>query len=138
MNHLPQLILVVDDEKNIRLLFEEELTEVGYNVICAENGEEALTLFKTRHPDLVLLDLKMPGIHGVTVLEKLRETDKQTPVFVVTAHGAGSSLQRSQTEYTIREKNLNIIDYITKPVDLDDLVAKVKKAIGPPKIGQAG
>jgi CheY-like chemotaxis protein len=130
-----QLVLVVDDEKNIRLLFEEELTEVGYKIICAENGEEALRLFKDFQPDLVLLDLKMPGIHGVTVLEKIRELDKETPVIVVTAHGAGSSLQKSQAEYTFKKKNLNIVDYITKPVDLDDLVNKVKKTIGPPRIG---
>ena len=130
-----QLVLVVDDEKNIRLLFEEELTEVGYKIICAENGEEALRLFKDFQPDLVLLDLKMPGIHGVTVLEKIRELDKDTPVIVVTAHGAGSSLQKSQAEYTFKKKNLNIVEYITKPVDLDDLVSKVKKTIGPPRIG---
>ncbi len=128
-----QLILVVDDEKNIRLLFQEELAEVGYHIICAENGEEALRLFQEHKPDLVLLDLKMPGMHGVSVLENIRKTDKTTPVLVVTAHGAGSSIQRSQTEYTFKSRNLNIADYITKPVDLDDLVAKVKKTIGPPR-----
>ena len=129
-----QIILVVDDEKNIRLLFEEELKEKGYDVLTAENGEEAMQLFKKKNPDLILLDLKMPGMHGVATLEKIRELDKAIPVILVTAHGAGRPVQKSQTEYAIKEKHLNIADYITKPVDLDELTDKIKKIIGPPKV----
>ncbi len=126
-------ILVVDDEKNIRLLFEEELKEAGYTVLTAENGEEALKIFKKNSPDLILLDLKMPGLHGVATLEKIRELDKIVPVVVVTAHGAGRPVQKSQTEYAIKEKQLNIADYITKPVDMEELVSKIQVLIGSPK-----
>ena len=132
-----QLVLVVDDEKNIRLLFEEELKELGYDVMTAENGEEALQLFKKKRPNLVLLDLKMPGMHGVATLEKIRELDKTVPVIVVTAHGAGRPVQKSQTEYAIKEKQLEIVDYITKPVDLDELAEKIKKIIGSPRVQTA-
>lgn len=124
-------ILIVDDEKNIRLLFEEELKDFGYAVISAENGEIALQLFKQTNPDLILLDLKMPGMHGVETLEKIRELDKTVPVIIVTAHGAGKPIQKSQTEWAIKEKQLNISDYITKPVDLDELIDKIRKFIGP-------
>jgi CheY-like chemotaxis protein len=126
-------ILVVDDEKNIRLLFEEELIEAGYIVLTAANGEEALQVFKKTRPDLVLLDLKMPGMHGVAALEKIRELDKIVPVIVVTAHGAGRPIQKSQTEYAIKEKQLNIADYVTKPVDMEELVSKIKLLIGSPQ-----
>ena len=126
-------ILVVDDEKNIRLLFEEELKEAGYDILTAENGEEAVLVFKKSRPDLILLDLKMPGLHGVATLEKIRELDKSVPVIVVTAHGAGRPIQKSQTEYALKEKQLHIADYITKPVDLEELVSKIDSLIGSPK-----
>ena len=132
MAYSKKTILVVDDEKNIQLLFKDEISESGYDVITAGSGEEALKLFKQHKPSLVLLDLKMPGIHGVTALEKIRELDKNVPVIIVTAHGAGRPVQKSQTEHAIKEKKLEIVEYVTKPVDLDDLVAKIKDTIGPP------
>ncbi|MDI6783850.1 MAG: response regulator [bacterium] len=122
-------ILVVDDEKNIRMLFEDELTEAGFQVITAENGKEGLRLAQQAKPDLILLDIKMPDMHGVEVLKRLRETDITTPVIMVTAHGARSPLSRSMTEWAIRSKELNIADYITKPVDLEELIGKIKSIL---------
>jgi DNA-binding response OmpR family regulator len=126
---IDKTILVVDDEKNIRMLFEDELTEAGFQVITAEGGKEGLRLALQAKPDLILLDIKMPDMHGVEVLQKLREQDKTTPVVMVTAHGARSPVSRSMTEWAIRSKELNIADYITKPVDLDELIAKIKKIL---------
>jgi len=126
---LDKTILVVDDEKNIRTLFEDELTDAGFQVLTAENGKEGLRLAVQAKPDLILLDIKMPDMHGVEVLQKFRETDKTTPVIMVTAHGARSPVSRSMTEWVIRSKELNIADYITKPVDLDELITKIRQIL---------
>jgi DNA-binding response OmpR family regulator len=126
---IDKTILVVDDEKNIRMLFEDELVEAGFQVITAENGTEGLRLALQAKPDLILLDIKMPDMHGVEVLQKLREEDKTTPVIMITAHGARSTVSRSMTEWAIRSKELNIADYITKPVDLDELITKIKQIL---------
>jgi CheY-like chemotaxis protein len=80
-------ILVVDDEEDIRLLYQEVLEEEGYEVELAGGGEEALEKLKQWKPDLVTLDLKMPGIGGLEVLERIREQDKDIPVIICTAYG---------------------------------------------------
>ncbi len=79
-------ILVVDDETNIRLLLKEELTDEGYEVITAENGEEALKMIKENKPDLFTLDIKMPGEDGLSILRKIREIDYDLPVIICSAY----------------------------------------------------
>ncbi len=80
-------ILVVDDEENIRLLYRDELTEEGYKVELAANGIEALAKIETFRPDLVTLDVKMPGIDGIEVLRRIREKNRSLPVVLLTAFG---------------------------------------------------
>jgi DNA-binding response OmpR family regulator len=80
-------ILVVDDEEGIRQLYKEELQDEGYEVELAERGEEALEKISTAKPDAVILDLKMPGMGGLEVLERIREQDKDLPVIISTAYG---------------------------------------------------
>ena len=80
-------ILVVDDEEHIRLLYKEELEEEGYDVESAESGEEALEKLIQFRPDLVSLDLKMPGMGGMAALTRIREQDKELPVVICTAYG---------------------------------------------------
>ncbi|MBN1254203.1 MAG: response regulator [Deltaproteobacteria bacterium] len=80
-------ILVVDDEEGIRLLYKEELEEEGYEVELARGGEEALTKLSESKPDIVVLDLKMPGMGGMEVLERVRKQDKDLPVVICTAYG---------------------------------------------------
>jgi CheY-like chemotaxis protein len=75
-------ILVVDDEEAIRFLYKEELEEEGYEVELAEGGEEALEKLKSLKPDVVTLDLKIPGMGGVEVLDRIREQDKELPVVI--------------------------------------------------------
>jgi DNA-binding response OmpR family regulator len=80
-------ILVVDDEENIRLLFKGELEDDGYDVVMAGSGEEALILFDKFQPDLVTLDIKMPGMGGLKTLEQIREKSLDIPVILCTAFG---------------------------------------------------
>ncbi|MCD6292468.1 MAG: response regulator [Deltaproteobacteria bacterium] len=80
------LILVVDDEENIRLLYTEELEDEGYSVKSAASGEEALQMVTESKPDLVVMDIKMPGISGVDTLIKIKELDKNIPVILCSAY----------------------------------------------------
>jgi DNA-binding NtrC family response regulator len=79
-------ILVVDDEEGIRLLYKEELEEEGFNVELASNGEEALCAIERSIPDLMLLDIRMPGMDGIAVLRKVKERWKGLPVVLCTAY----------------------------------------------------
>ncbi len=108
-------ILVVDDEEHIRLLFKEELAEEGYEVELAEEGEEALEKLGHLRPDLVTLDLKMPGMGGLEVLRRIREQDKDLPVVICTAYG---DYKRDLTTWASDV-------YVVKSSDLSEL----KKAI---------
>ncbi|NTU43166.1 MAG: response regulator [Nitrospirales bacterium] len=78
-------ILVVDDEKNILKLYQTELMDVGYEVITAGSGKEAIEVFERESPDLVTLDIQMPGMDGIEVLRKLKELRKDVPIIMLTA-----------------------------------------------------
>ena len=79
-------ILVVDDEENIRILYSEELRDEGYDVIVASNAEEADIKIKESSPDLITLDIKMPGMDGIDFLRKVREHDKNIPIVMCSAY----------------------------------------------------
>jgi DNA-binding response OmpR family regulator len=80
-------ILVVDDEESIRFLYREELEDEGYRVITAADGEEAMRKVRKDKPDLITLDIRMPGMDGIEVLQRIREMDKEIPVIMSTAYG---------------------------------------------------
>ncbi|MFQ6079435.1 MAG: response regulator [Thermodesulfobacteriota bacterium] len=80
-------ILVVDDEENIRILYQEELEEEGYTVEVAAHGQEALEKVNIFRPDLVTLDIRMPGMDGVETLRKIREVQRNLPVILCSAYG---------------------------------------------------
>ena len=114
-------ILVVDDEENILTLFEDELTDAGYRVSTAGTGQKALDMIKDELPDLVILDIRMPDMHGLEVLSRIRENHKDLPVIMCTAvHGL-------KDDYTVWESHVS--GYLTKPIDLDDLVYKVQEVL---------
>ncbi|MCS7163907.1 MAG: response regulator [Thermodesulfovibrio sp.] len=79
-------ILVVDDEKNILMLYKAELEEEGYEVITANSGREAIELFETQKPDIVTLDIMMPDIDGIQVLRQLKQKNPNIPVIMLTAY----------------------------------------------------
>ncbi|GLI53123.1 response regulator [Thermodesulfovibrio yellowstonii] len=79
-------ILVVDDEKNILMLYKAELEDEGYEVITANSGKEAIELFETQNPDMVTLDIMMPDIDGIQVLRQLKQKNPNIPVIMLTAY----------------------------------------------------
>jgi len=80
-------LLVVDDEENIRMLFKEELEEEGYQVEAASNGLEALDKLKGSSFDLVVFDIKMPGMDGIQALNEIKNLNKDQPVILCSAYG---------------------------------------------------
>ncbi|MCM2356696.1 MAG: sigma-54 dependent transcriptional regulator [Geobacteraceae bacterium] len=114
-------ILVVDDEHLIRWSLEQNLTKQGYEVLTAGNGEDALKLLREEQPELVLLDIHMPGISGLEVLEKIKEFDEEIIVIMVTAHGG--------LETAVNAMRKGAYDYINKPFNLDEMAIVIKKAL---------
>jgi DNA-binding response OmpR family regulator len=80
-------ILVVDDEESIRLLYKEELEEDGFVVEVAKDGLEALKQVPLFKPDLITLDIKMPGLNGIETLKRIREMERQVPIVMCSAYG---------------------------------------------------
>lgn len=114
-------ILVVDDEENIRLLYEEELAEEGYEVSVAASAEEALAQIEAHRPDLITLDIRMPGVDGIEFLRLLRERDRDLPVIIVTAYG------EYKQDFSVWASDA----YVVKSADLDELKAVVRKILLP-------
>lgn len=79
-------ILVVDDEEHIRLLYKEEFEEEGYLVLVAGNGDEAILQVEKGSPDIVTLDIKMPGVDGITLARKIKEIKSDVPLIFVSAY----------------------------------------------------
>lgn len=114
-------ILVVDDEELIRWSLDQSLTEEGYEVIKAESGEEALEKVKVESPDLVFLDLQLPGITGMEALQKMKEINPHVIVIIITALGV--------VEMVVKAMKLGAYNYISKPFNLDELSIMVEKAL---------
>jgi DNA-binding NtrC family response regulator len=116
-------ILVVDDERDIRLLIQEILEDEGYQVDTAENGEKARALFAERAPDLVLLDIWMPDIDGISLLKEWSQSGRLgCPVVMISGHGT--------LETAVEATRLGAHDFIQKPLSLAKLLATVKQAMG--------
>jgi DNA-binding NtrC family response regulator len=81
-------ILVVDDEKNIRTLYEQELTEEGYNIILASNSDEAVEKYREGNIDLVVLDIKMEGKNGIDCLKEMMQENKNVKIIINTAYSS--------------------------------------------------
>ena len=116
-----KLILVVDDQKGMRLLFEEVLTHYGYRVATASDGAEALALLTKAQPDLILLDMKMPGLSGPETLLELRTHYPELPVIMITADVDDVNWARVE--------KLGLQGRLNKPFDLSDLVDIVARAL---------
>jgi two-component system response regulator AtoC len=116
-----QKILVVDDEHLIRWSLEQNLKKQGYDVFAAGTGEEALKVVREESPDLMLLDIQLPGISGLEVLEKVKEGEEEIIVIMVTALGV--------LETAVKAMRMGAYDYINKPFNLDELAIVIRKAL---------
>lgn len=112
-------ILVVDDEQSIRFLYREELEEDGYRVITAADGEEALRKVRKDKPDLITLDIRMPGMDGIEVLHRIREMDKEIPVIMSTAYG------EYRNDFNVWASDA----YVIKTANLGELKKTIKRLL---------
>ena len=116
-------ILVVDDERQIRRALGLNLTARDYQVVYADTGESAMQAAATEHPDLVLLDLGLPGVSGIGVIEALRGWSK-VPIIVLTARGD------EQSKVTALDAGAD--DYVTKPFGMVELLNRIHAALREP------
>lgn len=115
-------IMVVDDERDILTCLHEALSAEGYRVSAAISGAEALDLLARDTPDLIILDLRMPDISGVEVLQKLRRTHPKLPIIVC------SALRSYKTDFDIVSGNVSA--FLDKPLDLQEMIDTVGRLLG--------
>jgi len=101
-------ILVIDDEKATLKMFRLFLDVYGFDIFTAESGEEGLDVFDKEKPDIVLTDIKMPGMDGIEVLQQIKKRSPATEVIVITGHG--------DMDLAIQALNLDAADFINKPI----------------------
>lgn len=113
-------VLVVDDEKNLLVLLERVLKKEGYEVLSAANAEEALQVMDQSQVDIVLTDIKMPGMDGITLMDTIKKTDDSIEVIIMTAFAT--------LDTAINALKMGARDYIRKPFDIDEVVDAVHNA----------
>ena len=113
-------VLVVDDNSSFRMVISKELHNMGFQVETVDNGEEALRRISEDVFDVVLLDIRMPGMDGVAALEAIKEASPTAEVIMLTGYGT--------VENAIRSMKLGAYDYLTKPCQLDELEVTIRKA----------
>lgn len=114
-------ILIVDDDENICAAFQQFLEQEGHTAMIASNAEDAVRNVESEHPELAIMDIRMPGTDGLAALQRMKEQSPETYVVMMTAYGT------SQT--SIEAMRLGAFDYITKPFGLDDLRFVINKAL---------
>ena len=114
-------LLVVDDEDLLRNSLLKLLTMEGYSVLSASDGNEALGLIKENKFQLVITDLKMPGMSGMELIEEVRKLSPDTKVIILTAHGEWNTYLEAMEK--------GAFEYLNKPINKDDLFAAVKRAL---------
>jgi two-component system NtrC family response regulator len=116
-----ETILIVDDEKNYLVVLEALLSPEGYEIMTADNARSALRLIEESDLDLVLTDMKMPGVSGMELLEQCKKINPEVPVIMMTAYGT--------IEMAVQAMKKHAFDYITKPFQNEELKLTIKKAL---------
>lgn len=114
-------VLIVDDQFGIRILLNEVLQKEGYETFQAANGVQALEILNTKSPDLVLLDMKIPGMDGIEILKRMKAVEPDIRVLIMTAYGELDMIQEA--------KDLGALTHFAKPFDIDDIRTAVAKYI---------
>jgi adenylate cyclase len=119
--NMAKKILIVDDELEFAEMIQMRLEANGYDVITAPDGQTGYDAAEQQRPDLILLDVMMPGMDGFQTLRKLRRSDKTraTPVIMLTARGESSAIFKAQ--------ELGVMDYLIKPCDSQELLQLVRR-----------
>lgn len=111
-------ILIVEDEQKLSRVLELELNYENYETAIANNGKDALRLMEENDWDLVLLDIMLPELSGMEVLRRIRRTDEETPIILLTA--------RDQVYDKVSGLDLGANDYVTKPFEIEELLARIR------------
>jgi signal transduction histidine kinase len=114
-------LLLVDDEPGILKVLGISLADRGYQVLTAESGEQALRVFHETHPEVILTDIKMPGMDGIELLKRIKEESPNTEVIMITGHG--------EMELAIQSLKYDASDFITKPIDDEALDIALRRAL---------
>jgi len=114
-------VLVIDDDEMVLALVQKILTMEGFEALTTADGPQGLTIYKERRPDMVLLDLALPGMNGLEVLRRIRQLDPEARVIVVTGSGSNES-----AEVALK---YGAYDFVRKPVDYADFVRRIKAAL---------
>jgi DNA-binding response OmpR family regulator len=114
-------LLLVDDEDDFRDAARQALSRQGFDVTEANSGQRALELLADYRPEVVVLDLKMDGLDGISTLDRIRSFDKALPVMILTGHG--------RYEDALAGLRLGVVDFVQKPVDLKDLGNRIRKLV---------
>jgi len=114
-------VLIVDDDRQLLHSFEKLLTDEGYEVRTAETGEKGIEEVKKRVPDLVVMDVRMPGMSGLEAFERMRAIDPKLPVIIMTAFGT--------TETAIEATKAGAFDYVLKPFEIPDILGLIEQAL---------
>jgi signal transduction histidine kinase len=114
-------ILLVDDEEGIRNVLNITLTHAGFRVVLASDGDQGLAVFKALKPDIVITDIKMPGIDGIELLREIKQISPETEVIMITGHG--------DMDLAVKSLQYEAADFITKPIDSEELENSVGKAV---------
>lgn len=114
-------ILVVDDDKDLRFNLSNILKDEDYDVLAVEDGREALKAVQNNSPNLALLDVRLPGMNGMKILEKLKRIDKDLIIIMITAY--------VEVKDAVKAMKLGAFDYIIKPFDNEELILSIKRAL---------
>lgn len=114
-------ILIVDDEKNVLSSFKKIMTQDGYEIFTADNAEDGLSIARKGSIDLLIMDIRMPGMSGLEAFAKFKEIDPQMPIIIMTAFGT--------TETAIEAMQLGAYDYIIKPFEVPQMKSLIEKAL---------
>ncbi len=114
-------VLVVDDERSITSFLKQHFEREGYEVFTAESGEEGIDLYKSELPDIILLDINLPGISGIETLDALRKLSDDVIVIIISAHG--------DIETAVTAIKLGAYDFVEKPFDLNRISVLIKKSL---------
>ena len=112
-------LLLIDDEKQFVSTLSERLDLRGFEVKAVNDGEEGLKIVESNFPDLVILDLKMPGLSGIEVLTRIKSSHPDMPVILLTGYGS--------TEEGLKGKKAGALDYMMKPLNINELIAKINE-----------